>query len=358
MSYPLLRVHLGVMESNMNEIVKQAGSHGLNIWGVTKGISAPLELALMLERTGAAALADSRIMNIRRMKNAGIKKPFVLIRIPMRSELPDVLEYTDCCAVSDLGTMAAISKLCEEKKKEFKILVMADMGDLREGFWPDEAGAIGAQMKKLSSALKVEGIGVNFGCASGVLPSYESLSRFVAFGEALEAELGYKLNVYSGGATTRSLISLDKHLFPPRVNNLRIGEGYLLGSDKSSGVVIPWLRQDTMELEAELVEIRTKPTVPIGEVGFDAFGGKPVFEDRGSRKRGILAVGRQDVRIEGLTPLDEGVKVITASSDHLLVDIEDCKKDWQVGDVLRFRPDYGAMLSLSTSQYVTKIYEN
>ena len=119
MSYPLLRVHLGVMESNMNEIVKQAGSHGLNIWGVTKGISAPLELALMLERTGAAALADSRIMNIRRMKNAGIKKPFVLIRIPMRSELPDVLEYTDCCAVSDLGTMAAISKLCEEKKKEF-----------------------------------------------------------------------------------------------------------------------------------------------------------------------------------------------------------------------------------------------
>ena len=70
---------------------------------------------------------------------------------------------------------------------------------------------------------------------------------------------------------------------------------------------------------------------------------------------GILA--GMDARA-GLTPLDEGVKVITASSDHLLVDIEDCKKDWQVGDVLRFRPDYGAMLSLSTSQYVTKIYEN
>ena len=219
------------------------------------------------------------------------------------------------------------------------------------------ASDLGAQMKKLSPALKVEGIGVNFGCASGVLPSYESLSRFVAFGEALEAELGYKLNVYSGGATTRSLLSLDKNLFPPRVNNLRIGEGYLLGSDKSSGVDIDWLRQDTMELEAELVEIRTKPTVPIGEVGFDAFGGKPVFEDRGRRKRGILAVGRQDVRIEGLEPLDQNVHIITASSDHLLVDIEDCGQNWRVGDILRFRPDYGAMLSLSTSQYITKIYE-
>lgn len=49
--------------------------------------------------------------------------------------------------------------------------------------------------------------------------------------------------------------------------------------------------------------------------------------------------------------------IITASSDHLLVDIEDCGQNWRVGDILRFRPDYGAMLSLSTSQYITKIYE-
>ena len=112
-----------------------------------------------------------------------------------------------------------------------------------------------------------------------------------------------------------------------------------------------------MELEAELVEVRRKPTKPIGEVGRDAFGNVPHFEDRGERLRGILAIGRQDVNIGGLTPLDEGVKIITASSDHLLVDIEDCPVLHKVGEILRFRLDYPGMLSSSTSSYVTKIYE-
>ena len=100
-----------------------------------------------------------------------------------------------------------------------------------------------------------------------------------------------------------------------------------------------------------------EPTKPIGEVGRDAFGNVPYFEDRGERLRGILAIGRQDVNIGGLTPLDEGVIIITASSDHLLVDIEDCPVVHKVGEILRFRLDYPGMLSSSTSLYVTKIYE-
>lgn len=357
MSYPLLRVHLDVLRSNMNTIVKKASACGLSVWGVTKGLSAPFEVASVLEGTGVSALADSRVKNIRRLKEAGIKKPFVLIRVPMLSELEDVLEYADVTVVSDVCTMRALSDLCEKRRKGIGVIVMTDMGDLREGFWPDEAAAVAAEIKKLSPLFRVKGVGVNFGCACGVLPSRESMDRFVRFGEEMESVLGYRFDVFSGGGTTRSLISLDSGLFPPRVNNIRIGEGYLHGSDMSSGVTIPWLRQDTMELEAELIEVRIKPTVPIGEVGFDAFGNAPVFEDRGNRKRGILAVGRQDVIIEGLTPLDEGVSVITASSDHCLVDIEDCPVDYKVGDVLRFHPHYGAMLSLSTSPYVTKVFE-
>ena len=357
MSYPLLRVRLDAMESNMKMITEKSSAYGIDIWGVTKGMSAPLEIASRIERTGVSALADSRVQNIRRLKEAGIKKPFALIRIPMRSELEDVLKYVDCAVMSDLGMIKALSDLCEERKKEIGIIVMADMGDLREGFWPDEAAAVGAELKKLSGYVRVDGVGVNFGCAGGVIPTRECLEDFVRFGETLESALGGRVKVFSAGATTRSLIAMDSGLFPERVNNLRIGEGYLLGSDKSCGVDIPWLRQDTMQLEAELIEVRTKPSVPIGEVGFDAFGNAPVFEDRGNRKRGILAVGRQDARIEGLTPLDEGVSIITASSDHLLVDIEECPVEYKVGDILRFRPDYGAMLSLSTSPYVAKVYE-
>jgi len=356
MTYPVLRVHLDVMEGNIRSIVSKCKEHGISVWAVTKGLSAPIELAGRIETTGVTALADSRIMNIRRMRKAGIKAPLALIRIPMRSELEDVIDLADYSLVSDIGTLAEMSKICESKRKEHKVLLMADMGDLREGFWPDEAGNVAQEIKKLSPALKIVGIGVNFGCASGVLPSRESLGRFVAFGEEIESYLGRKLDIFSGGATTRSLIAIDDGLFPPRVNNLRIGEGYLLGTDKSSGVIVPWLRQDTMEIEAELVEVRTKPTLPIGEVGRDAFGNVPVFKDRGRRLRGILAIGKQDVSISGLRPLDEGVEIITASSDHLLVDLEECKACPKVGDILRFRPDYPGMLSSSTSPYVTKIF--
>lgn len=144
---------------------------------------------------------------------------------------------------------------------------------------------------------------------------------------------------------------------PKEINNLRLGECLLLGRDMAFNVDIDGLSQDTMRLEAELVEVRAKRTLPVGEIGHDAFGNVPVFADHGVRRQGILAVGKQDVNIIGLTPLDDGVKIKTASSDHLLVDIE-ARPDLQVGDVLSFRPDYTAMLSASTSEYVTKVFED
>ena len=357
MAYPILRVHVDVIERNARAVAAKCAEHGMTVWGVTKGISSPAEIARRLKGTGITALGDSRMANIKRLKAAGVDMPFALVRIPMRSELEDVIEYADYSLVSDIGTLSEMSALCEAKKKTHKTLLMADLGDLREGFWPDEAEKVACELKNLSPALQIAGVGVNFGCASGVLPSFENLSRLLLFGKTVEDALGIKLGIYSGGATTRSLEGMDAELFPPGINNLRIGEGYLLGTDKSCGVDIKWLEQDTMELEAEVIEVRVKPSFPIGEVGRDAFGNIPHFEDRGLRLRGILGVGKQDVYVGSLKPLDEGVQIITASSDHMIVDLEDCPVKPKVGDILKFRPEYAAMLSLSTSPYVTKIYE-
>ena len=102
MSYPVLRVHLDVMESNINKIAAKCAEHGISVWAVTKGLSCPLELARRLSEAKISALADSRIKNIRRMKADGIKTPFALIRIPMQSEIGDVIELADYSLVSDL----------------------------------------------------------------------------------------------------------------------------------------------------------------------------------------------------------------------------------------------------------------
>lgn len=356
MSYPILRVHRSAIRENGESLISECSKNGVSLWGVSKGISAFPEIAATYKEAGFKVIADSRLANISKMKKAGIDCSYALIRIPMRSELEDLVELADYSLVSDLGTIQALSEICARRKKEHKCVVMFDMGDLREGFWATDIDEMIPRFAKLNPWLKIAGVGANFSCASGVLPSRQNLNQLISFGEALEPALGYELEIYSGGGTC-SFVQMQRGNLPSKINELRIGEALLLGVDTSFNITIDTLRQDTMEVEAELVEVRCKPTLPIGQIGRDAFGNVPVFEDRGNRMRGILAIGKQDVHISGLQPLDQGVKIITASSDHLLVDIEDCARCPQVGEILRFRPDYTAMLSSSTSPYVTKIFE-
>lgn len=183
----------------------------------------------------------------------------------------------------------------------------------------------------------------------GVLPSPQNLGQFESFRKYIESILGYKLDIFSGGATTRPLVTLGTGFYPPRINNIRVGEAFLLYTGRSLDVPeIPWLRQDTMTLEAELLEVRRKTPMPTGEVGTGAFNRKSVFMDKGERMRGILSMGKQDIDITGIVPLESGVRIITASSGHLIVDIEDCPVHPKLVDILHLRPDYAAMLAAFT----------
>ena len=142
---------------------------------------------------------------------------------------------------------------------------------------------------------------------------------------------------------------------PKEINHFRIGEAIVLGRNVIDRSPWPGTRQDTFVLKAEVVELETKPSVPIGETGQDAFGGTPTFVDRGLRKRAILNIGRQDVVVDGIEPLDPGIVVLGGSSDHLILDVEEAAEPVKVGDELAFYPGYGALLALSTSPYVQKI---
>ena len=102
---------------------------------------------------------------------------------------------------------------------------------------------------------------------------------------------------------------------------------------------------DTFTLRAEVVEVKDKPTYPIGELAIDAFGRKPTYVDRGVRRRALLALGRADVGdLENLLPREPGLTVIGGSSDHCIVDVEDCPRRLQVGDIVEFSLCYSHML--------------
>lgn len=356
MSYPVMRVHTARIEENGRALIKECAAHGVLLWGVTKGMSAAPEIAAAYKRAGFEVLADSRMANIKKMRAAGIESKYALIRIPMPSELEDAVRYCDYSLVSESESILEMSRVCASLGKEHGVIIMIDMGDLREGFWPTELDALAEKLRDVSPYLKIAGVGSNFGCASGVLPSRENLTLLIQYRDELERKLGVSIPIVSGGGTC-TMAQLMKGNVPPEVNSLRLGESVLLGTDTTINYHFPMLRQDTMEVVAELSEVRVKPTVPIGKIGMDFSGDVPVFEDRGDRLRGVLAIGRQDIRIEGLKPMEEGVTIITASSDHMLVDLEDCPVKYKAGDKLSFRMDYPGMLAASTSPYVEKIYD-
>ena len=88
----------------------------------------------------------------------------------------------------------------------------------------------------------------------------------------------------------------------------------------------------------------------------DAFCEKPSFKDNGIIKRAILAIGKQDISIKGLIPVDERINILGGSSDHLILDITHASNKYEVGDIVDFRVDYGCLLVAMTSPYIAKYY--
>ncbi|MHB1405781.1 MAG: type III PLP-dependent enzyme domain-containing protein [Desulfitobacteriaceae bacterium] len=226
------------------------------------------------------------------------------------------------------------------------------MGDLREGVLQENVLGAVAQIIGLRG-VALAGLGTNMGCFGGVLPSVDNLGLLVELGYAVERYLGHKLEVISGGGTS-TLLLVENNTVPVSINQLRVGEGILLGTDTTNNRSIPWLRQDTFLLRAEVIEVKCKPSVPIGEIGKDAFGNVPEFEDVGIRKRAILELGKQDVYVEGIFPLDKTLRILGASSDHTIVDISDSEQEIKVGDEIVFGLTYPGLLSASDSRYVKK----
>lgn len=348
--YPEIAIRTREIADNTEKVVRLCAERDIKVWGVTKGVSANPSVASAMIEGGCAGLADSRMANIRKMRLFGIREPMMLLRIPMPGEMSEIASLADISLISMPESVELLDRACAGEKRSVGIIIMIDLGDLREGIWPDETAVMAEAVQK-SPRLRCLGVGSNLGCLSGVLPTVKNLSLLVSIAREFESLLGYPLEVVSGGATS-SLPLVENGSMPKGINQLRIGEAILLGTDVSGGRDIPYLSRDAIRISAEVVELRSKPSIPVGETGADAFGQKPVFEDRGIRRRAIAAIGRQDTRPEGLCPVEKGITIIGASSDHLTLDVEDYEGTIRPGDLLTFSPDYGAMLAATTSAYV------
>ncbi|HHV82635.1 MAG TPA: alanine/ornithine racemase family PLP-dependent enzyme [Tepidanaerobacter syntrophicus] len=352
MIYPSVKIDLEKLRNNTNRIVNLCKEKDIEVMGITKGICAFLPAVRAIIGGGAKKLGDSRIKNIKMMRKEGIGLPIYLIRCPMLSEIKEVVDLADGSLNSELEVIKALSYEALAEGKKHKVILMVDVGDLREGVMPEDALDITEEILKLP-AIEFEGIGTNTGCFGGVKPTYRNTKILADLANCIEKKYSIELKTISGG-NSDTLNLLKESELPPRVNQLRIGEAILLGTRVNKFPELQFYR-DSFVLEAEIIEVKMKPSRPIGEIACDAFGKVPVFEDKGLMRRAIAAIGRQDCIIEGLSPLKDLIEIIGSSSDHLILDVTK-SKDINVGSKVRFRLSYSALITLMNSNYVTKNY--
>lgn len=348
---PRIDIDFNKLRHNTKVISDRCKEKEIEIAAVTKAFCGIPEIAKAYVDGGARYLADSRVENLKRLSDLSVEK--IMLRLPMLSQVEETVKFSDISLNSEIETIIALDNAAKKLNKIHKIIIMIDLGDLREGFFDnEELESALLKFKKLEN-IKVIGVGSNLTCYGGVIPNEVNLGKLVECGETIEKVLDTTLEIISGGNSS-SIFLLEEDRVPKRINNLRLGESLLLGRESAYGKSIPNTYNDVFKLVAEIIEIKEKPSHPIGEIGRDAFWNIPVFEDKGIRKRAILAIGKQDIGSSSVQPLDDKIEVIGASSDHLIIDITECSINYNVGDEITFNIDYGALLSLMTSEYVYK----
>ena len=350
---PRIEIDFAKIAHNAKKLKELYRSKGIGVIGVTKVVCGDPKIADVLIKSGINTLADSRITNIRRMRKAGIQAQFVLLRTPIPSQAKSVVKYADISLNSELSVVKNLSKFAVKNNTIHKIILMVELGDLREGLMPSDLEDIVREVVKLEG-IELSGIGTNLACFGGIKPDGEKMGYLSSLAREVEERFNLTLEFVSGGnsANYNWFISTED---VGRINNLRLGESIYLGRETLYRKSIPGLFTDAFTLVAEVIESKIKSSVPYGEVCQDAFGNIPEFQDRGQIRRAILGVGLQDVLVSGLTPRS-AIDILGTSSDHIIVDAKEI--DLTVGNEVEFNLNYGALLSAMTSPYVMKKYAN
>ena len=347
---PRIEINLEKIAHNAKKLMELYGSKGISVIGVTKVVCGDPNIAEALVKSGINILADSRIENIRRMRNAGVHAQFLLLRTPSLSQAEAVVKYADISLNSELSVIKRLSEYAIEYDSTHKIILMVELGDLREGLMPSDLDDTIEHVLALEN-IELIGLGTNLACFGGIKPDEKKMGYLSSIANDVEEKFGLTLEFVSGGNSANyNWFMSTKNV--GRINNLRLGESIYLGCETLYRKPIPGLYTDAMTLVSEVIESKMKPSMPYGEVSQDAFGNIQEFKDQGQIRRAILGVGLQDVLVSGLTPrLD--VEIIGASSDHIIINAKNI--DLKVGNELEFDLNYGALLSAMTSLYVNKV---
>jgi len=319
---------------------------------VTKVFCAVKPLTDVLREEKVDFIADSRLANLEKV-STNIEK--VLLRLVSLHEVDRTVNVADMSLNSEIEVIRALDHAASYYGKRHSIILMIDIGDLREGiFYKERVHDIVSEVLKMKNII-LRGIGTNLTCFGAIIPTEQTLKKLIDITTDIEESFQMELEIISGGNSSH-LHLLDRDIHIEKVNNLRIGEALALGRETAFGNKIDELYDDVFTLEADIIELKRKPSLPEGEPGMDAFGKRPEFTDLGVLNRAILGIGKQDVDFYELIPFDKNIRLLGSSSDHIIASVPFENGNYKIGDVLKFKLTYGSLLSLMTSEYVEKVY--
>lgn len=350
MSTPRLNINLDKIYHNSHNLVERLAARGISVTGITKATLGSVEIANTLHRAGVSSLGDSRIENIETMRSAGVPATMTLIRSPMLSQVERVVANADISFNTEVAVIKKLSHAAHKADRMHGIVLMVELGDLREGIMPDELMGVVRKILQMPN-ITFKGIGTNLACCNGVSPDARNMGELTALIGSIETVFGVKIEIVSGGNSANLEWALSD-AETGRVNELRLGESILLGCETLHRQPIEGLHTDAITLTAEVIESNIKPSQPWGIIAETAYGDKPVIEDRGHTSQIIMALGQQDTDPYGLQ-IPDGLKLLGASSDHLI--LSSSKNRPSVGTEITFKVNYSALVRAMTSPFVEKI---
>ncbi len=350
MTTPRIEIDLDKIHHNVHTLCQRLACCGITVTGVTKAFLGRTEIANTFVRAGLQSLGDSRIENIKAMRHAHVTASMTLIRAPMLSQIRDVVVHCDISFNTEIETIRRLSAMARTLSRTHAIVLMVELGDLREGIMPENLGSVVQEIIRLPNIV-LKGIGSNLACFSGVSPDSANMAELSALAYFIEARFGLTVDVVSGGNSANLEWAFSGE-DTGRITDLRLGESLLLGLETLHRNTIDGLYTDAISIVAEVIESKLKPTQPRGTIAQTAFGGTPDTRVAGNAVQTILAIGNQDTDTLGLTP-PSGMRILGASGDHLVMDTG--SEYMAIGSELSLRPNYSALIRAMTSPSLSKV---
>ncbi len=354
----VLKLYREKLKHNYEFLDKLFKSQGIEWAVVTKllcGNEAYLQEVLDL---GTREVCDSRIQNLQTIKELDPSVQTVYIRPPEQTNLEDIVRYADVTFNTESTVIRQLSEEAQRQNKTHKVVIMIELGDLREGIMGEHLIDFYESIFELPN-IKVVALGSNLNCLHGVMPSQDKLIQLSLYKQLIEATFNKKIPYITGG-TSVVLPLLFRRQIPKGINHFRIGETLYFGNDLITEEPIEGMQTNVIRLFTEIIEITKKPKVPIGQLSTNPSGDLYEIDEEDYGKtsyRAILDIGLLDISPDHLVLDAPGIEIVNASSDMLIVDLGNNDEGYKVGDVLSFGLEYMGALHLLNSDYIEKVVE-